>query len=139
MTEKQSQLEQVTREEAARTEELRSVRIRLEEGRSTLSANTSRSRVLDGLMDQKRKGNIPGIFGRLGDLGAIDEKYDVAVSTAAGALDHIVVDTVETGSKCIQFLKTHNLGVGSFIALEKQVRRVFQSPIFRIFSFDYFL
>ena len=63
---------------------------------------------------------MPGIFGRLGDLGAIDEKYDVAVSTAAGALDHIVVDTVDTGSKCIQHLKANNLGIGSFIALEKQ-------------------
>lgn len=97
------------------------MRIRLEESRSTLSANTSRGRVLDGLMEQKRKGNLPGIFGRLGDLGAIDEKYDVAISTACGPLDHIVVDTVDCAQKCIQFLKQNNLGVASFIALEKQV------------------
>ena len=76
-------------------------------------------------MEQKRKGTLPGIFGRLGDLGAIDEKYDVAVSTACGPLDYVVVDTVDTAQKCIQFLKQNNLGVASFIALEKQVQ--FQS------------
>ena len=31
-----------------------------------------------------------------GDLGAIDPKYDVAVSSAVGALDFIVVDTTVT-------------------------------------------
>lgn len=74
-------------------------------------------------MEQKRRGNLPGIFGRLGDLGAIDEKYDVAVSTACGPLDHIVVDTVDCAQKCIQYLKQNSLGVASFIALEKQVIR----------------
>ena len=31
-----------------------------------------------------------------GDLGAVDPKYDVAVSSAVGALDFIVVDTTVT-------------------------------------------
>jgi chromosome segregation ATPase len=43
--------------------------------------------------------------GRLGDLGTIDSKYDVAISTACKALDYIVVDTTATGEKCIDFLK----------------------------------
>ena len=72
-------------------------------------------------MEQKRRGTLPGIFGRLGDLGAIDEKYDGAVSTACGPLDNIVVDTVDTAQKSIQFLKHNNLGVATFIALDKQV------------------
>lgn len=38
----------------------------------------------------------PGLCGRLGDLGTIDDKYDVAVSTACGALNNIVCDTIET-------------------------------------------
>ena len=54
-----------------------------------------------------------------GDLGAIDEKYDVAISTACGALDHIVVDTINTGQKCVNFLKKNNIGVATFIGLEK--------------------
>lgn len=72
-------------------------------------------------MEQKRKGALPGIFGRLGDLGAIDEKYDGAISTACGPLDHIVVDSVDTAQKCIQHLKQTRLGIASFIALDKQV------------------
>lgn len=85
-------------------------------------------------MEQKAKGTLPGIFGRLGDLGAIDVKYDVAVSTAGGPLDHIVVDTVDTAQECIEFLKRTNAGVGSFIALDKQqhlveaASRPFEAP-----------
>lgn len=61
-----------------------------------------------------------GLFGRLGDLGAIDAKYDVAISTACGPLDNIVVDTVNCAQWCIEYLKQHNVGRGVFIALEKQ-------------------
>jgi len=35
-------------------------------------------------MRQKAIGNLPGIIGRLGNLGGINKKYDVAISTAAG-------------------------------------------------------
>ncbi|CAI5720098.1 unnamed protein product [Peronospora effusa] len=34
-----------------------------------------------------------GLFGRLGDLGAIEGKYNVAISTACGALSNLVVAT----------------------------------------------
>lgn len=111
----------VTNDEKKKSDEIRAVRIRLEENKSTHSANTSRNTILNGLMEQKRKGNLPGIFGRLGDLGAIDDKYDGAISTACGALNNIVVDTVDTAQKCIQHLKQFNLGIATFIALEKQV------------------
>ena len=53
-------------------------------------------------------------------MGAIDKKYDVAVSTACGALDHIVVDTVDTAEWCIEFLKKNDVGRASFIALNRQ-------------------
>lgn len=55
-------------------------------------------------------------------MGAIDAKYDVAVSTACGALDNIVVDTVDTAQKCIAYLRQNNIGRASFIPLEKQQR-----------------
>jgi structural maintenance of chromosome 4 len=59
----------------------------------------------------------------LGDLGAIDLKYDVAVSTAGGgSLDTILVDTAATGKQCIEFLKQHNIGRGNFLALDKTTR-----------------
>lgn len=92
----------------------------LEEIRSSMVASKSNSRVLDALMQQKREGKCPGLFGRLGDLGAIDLNYDVAVSTACGPLDHLVVDTIDTAVWCIEFLKRHDIGRADIIALEKQ-------------------
>ena len=53
-------------------------------------------------------------------MGAIDEKYDVAVSTACGPLDNILVNNVETAQKCIEYLKKHNVGQATFLALDKQ-------------------
>lgn len=54
-----------------------------------------------------------------GDLGAIDEKYDIAISSSCGALDNIVVDTIDTAQKCVTFLKEQNIGVATFIGLDK--------------------
>lgn len=59
-----------------------------------------------------------------GDLGAIDEKYDVAISTACGPLDNIVVDTMSTGQKCVEALIKHNIGVATFIGLDKMQKWV---------------
>lgn len=55
----------------------------------------------------------------MGDLGVIDGKYDVAISTACGQLDFIVVDTAETGQRCIELLRERSLGRASFIVLDK--------------------
>lgn len=59
------------------------------------------------------------IQGRLGDLGVIDDKYDVAVTTACGALNNLVVDTVEQGQACIEHLRRGNVGRASIMVLEK--------------------
>ena len=59
------------------------------------------------------------VQGRLGDLGVIDDKYDVAVTTACGALNNLVVDTVEQGQACIEHLRKGNVGRASFMVLEK--------------------
>lgn len=52
-------------------------------------------------------------------MGAIDEKYDVAVSTASSALDFILVDTKETIEICLRALKDDNVGRTTFLALER--------------------
>lgn len=81
-------------------------------------------------------------------MGAIDEKYDVAISTACGPLDNIVVDTIDTAQRCVEFLKRGNVGLATFLALDKQsglidvMRRPFDSyEIFVPFRiiFDEFL
>ncbi|XP_049881208.1 structural maintenance of chromosomes protein 4 [Pectinophora gossypiella] len=120
LSELQSKCQELKQEEGNVAKEARKVKAQLEESRQAMSANRSRGRVLDALMKEKRDGRIPGIYGRLGDLGGIDSKYDVAISTCCGALDNIVVDTVETAQACVAHLKAHDIGRATFIALDKQ-------------------
>ncbi|KAL3101394.1 hypothetical protein niasHT_021512 [Heterodera trifolii] len=109
------------REREARLANLaRELRGQYEEKRQAEEQWKGANKVLDRLMQAKQSGEINGIFGRLGDLGAIDQKYDVAISTTCFALDHIVVEDVPTAQQCIDLLKRHKLGVASFIALNKQ-------------------
>lgn len=44
---------------------VREMRQKVDEAKSSLSSNRSRGKVLDALMQQKKSGRIPGIFGRL--------------------------------------------------------------------------
>ncbi len=43
--------------------------------------------------------------GRLGDLGTIADKYDVAVSTACGALNNVVVENTAVAQRCCDHLR----------------------------------
>uniref|UniRef100_UPI003AABFBA3 structural maintenance of chromosomes protein 4 isoform X1 n=2 Tax=Centroberyx gerrardi TaxID=166262 RepID=UPI003AABFBA3 len=115
----EAELEQLMQLDNETREVVRDMRQKVEEAKSSLSSNRSRGKVLDALMHQKKSGKIPGILGRLGDLGAIDEKYDVAISSSCGALDNILVDTIDTAQKCVTFLKAQNIGVATFIGLDK--------------------
>ncbi|KAM9318432.1 structural maintenance of chromosomes protein 4 isoform 2-T2 [Pholidichthys leucotaenia] len=115
----EEELQRLIKEDNETREVVREMRQKVDEAKTSLSSNRSRGKVLDALMQQKKSGKIPGIFGRLGDLGAIDEKYDVAISSSCGALDNIVVDTIDTAQKCVTFLKQQNIGVATFIGLDK--------------------
>ncbi|XP_069103456.1 structural maintenance of chromosomes protein 4-like [Argopecten irradians] len=103
-------------------DELKAVRSKVEEARSSMQAAKRQGRVIESLLEAKKRGTLPGVCGRLGDLGAIDMKYDVAISTACGALDHIVVDTIDTAQQCVQFLKKNNIGSATFIGLDKMAK-----------------
>ena len=61
-----------------------------------------------------RKGSLSscGVCGRLGDLGSIDPKYDVAVSTAADMLDHVVVETAPRWPEVHRVFTGQKLGQG---------------------------
>ncbi|KAF2967822.1 hypothetical protein GQX73_g5740 [Xylaria multiplex] len=100
-------------------EKVSRARQKAEEARSSLSQTQNRGNVLTALMRMKESGRIDGFHGRLGNLGTIDEKYDVAISTACGALDNFVTDTVEAGQQCIEYLRKTNLGRGNFMCLDK--------------------
>ncbi|XP_063023475.1 structural maintenance of chromosomes protein 4 isoform X2 [Melospiza melodia melodia] len=119
LKEKENALEKLGREESGAKDLVRNLRRKVEEAKSSLAQSRSRGKVLEALLQQKKCGNIPGLYGRLGDLGAIDDKYDVAISSSCGALDHIVVDTIDTAQACVNFLKAGDIGVATFIALDK--------------------
>ncbi|KJK61203.1 Smc [Aspergillus parasiticus SU-1] len=100
-----------------------SARQKADEARASLASTQNRGSVLSGLMRLKESGRIEGFHGRLGNLGTIDEKYDVAISTACPALENMVVDTVEVGQQCIDYLRKNNLGRANFILLDRLPRR----------------
>ncbi|KAI0334017.1 RecF/RecN/SMC protein [Cubamyces sp. BRFM 1775] len=94
-------------------------RQKVEEARSSQEQSRTNNRVLDSLVRLRTAGRIQGFHGRLGSLGTIPDKYDVAVSTACGQLNHMVVDTVEQGQACIEYLRSQNVGRASFMVLDK--------------------
>jgi structural maintenance of chromosome 4 len=98
-------------------------RQKADEARSSLTSSQNQGNVLSGLMRLKESGRIEGFHGRLGNLGAIDQKYDVAISTACPSLENLVVDTVEVGQQCIDYLRKNNLGRANFILLDRLARR----------------
>ena len=117
-----SALEQINKfDSAQRTLVDQNMRLaqKLDEAKSSKSANESKGHVLKFLMQKSKSGELKGILGRLGDLGGIDKRYDVAISTACGQLDFIVVDTMENAKKCLQALRENRVGQATFIGLDK--------------------
>jgi structural maintenance of chromosome 4 len=118
-----SELEKISQKEPELRSKLSGARQKADEARASLSNTQTQGNVLTGLIRLKESGRIDGFHGRLGNLGTIDQKYDVAISTACGALDNFVTDTVEGGQQCIEHLRKTNLGRGHFMCLDKLGRR----------------
>jgi structural maintenance of chromosome 4 len=117
------QLEKVSVKEPVVKSKLSAARQKAEEARASLSTTQSQGRVLADLTRLRDSGRVEGFHGRLGNLGAIDSKYDVAISTACPALDNMVVDSVEAAQQCIDYLRKNNVGRANFICLDKLARR----------------
>ncbi|KAM9926747.1 hypothetical protein OXX59_003011 [Metschnikowia pulcherrima] len=103
-------------------------RSKTSDAQAKLATVQNKNAVLVSLTKLARSGRISGFHGRLGDLGVIDDKYDIAVSTACPALDSMVVDTVETAQACIDYLRKNRLGYANFICLNK-LQNFNMSPI----------
>ncbi|KAH9032973.1 SMCs flexible hinge [Lactarius pseudohatsudake] len=96
-----------------------STRQRVEDTKASQAASTSQNKVLDSLTRLRNSGRVSGFHGRLGSLGTIPDKYDVAITTACGSLNNMVVDTVQQGQACIEYLRKQNVGRANFLVLEK--------------------
>ena len=119
----QKQLDQLSSREPELKSKLSGARQKADEARASLSATQSQGNVLSSLTRLKDSGRVDGFHGRLGNLGAIDQKYDVAISTACPALDNLVVDTTEVGQQCVEYLRKNNLGRANFILLNQLAQR----------------
>lgn len=119
----QANLDQLAQQEPVLRSKLSGARQNANEARASLSETQNQGNVQDKLMKLKDQGRISGFHGRLGNLGTIDQKYDIAISTACPALDHFVVDSAEVGEQCIDYLRKNNLGRGTFRPLNRQQQR----------------
>lgn len=103
--------------------ELEEVRQKVHSAKDSVASVRSQGRVLESLTKLSNSGRVDNFHGRLGSLGTIDSKYDIAISTACPALDNLVVDTVEAGQQCVEYLRKNNIGRAKFILLEKLPKR----------------
>ncbi|CAI5720084.1 unnamed protein product [Peronospora effusa] len=90
-------------------EKYRETRTKAEESSVAVQSHATRNRMLRelALLDASKPGmplEYSGLFGRLGDLGAIEGKYNVAISTACGALNNLVVATTSGAQACVAYL-----------------------------------
>lgn len=103
----------------SRRNKLHMARQKTQDAASALALTQNKNKVLVSLTRLAKSGRISGFHGRLGNLGQIDDKYDVAISTACPGLDSLVVDTVETAQACIEYLRKNKLGYANFVCLNK--------------------
>ncbi|KAJ4900913.1 Structural maintenance of chromosomes protein 4 [Raphanus sativus] len=116
--------EESHREQETLIPQEQAAREKVAELKSAMNSEKSQGDVLKAVLRAKENNQIEGIYGRMGDLGAIDSKYDVAVSTACGGLDYIVVETTSAAQACVELLRKGNLGVATFMILEKQTNHL---------------
>ena len=71
------------------------------------------------VMQAFSRGTLRGIYGPVGSLITVDDRYAVAVETALGAsMQHIVVDTRNTGKAAIEMLNRSDGGRTTFLPLD---------------------
>lgn len=119
-SEARSEEQTCIKEEEALASLEQAARQKVSELSSILESEKSQGSVLRAILHAKESKQIEGIYGRLGDLGAIHAKYDIAISTACGGLDFIVVETTSAAQACVELLRSKNLGIATFMILEKQ-------------------
>mmetsp|Transcript_50633 Transcript_50633/g.147258 ORF Transcript_50633/g.147258 Transcript_50633/m.147258 type:complete len:1378 (-) Transcript_50633:296-4429(-) len=114
-----SRLQAVAKQIEEVTKEVTVTRQKAEEAKSQVEEEHTRGRLIRAVYEASKAGKLRGVHGRLGDLGTIPKKYDVAVSTACGMLDAIVVDSTNDAQAVIEFIRQNDLGRTTCIAMEK--------------------
>uniref|UniRef100_A0A0K0DY89 Structural maintenance of chromosomes protein n=1 Tax=Strongyloides stercoralis TaxID=6248 RepID=A0A0K0DY89_STRER len=124
LIEKERKLEELEIEDGQLDSIVKDLQMKKDDIEEKRQNQRSQNKVVDTLMTFKHLKKVEGIFGRLGDLGGIDPKYDFAITAACRSqLDFIVVDTTETAQACIKHLKETKGGRASMLILSEQVKR----------------
>ena len=110
---------ELERVEGELTNEISELRGRLNVAKHALSDSQSKSKILKELLEAQKNRLLSGIHGRLGDMGAIDDKFDIAATTSGSFLDAIICDTMEQGELIISYLRNKKIGRATIFAIEK--------------------
>ncbi len=87
------------------------------------------SRGLAAIRRIKRQHKLEGLYGTLGELMTVNERYATAVEATAGnSLFHYVVDNDETASKVLQILQKERSGRVTFMPLNRLKPRLGTFP-----------
>jgi len=75
-------------------------------------------KAVQAILEERQR--LGAIYGTVAQLGDVEEKYRMALDVAAGAyLSSIVVDSDRVAQTCIEYLRSHQLGVATFLPLNK--------------------
>ncbi|CAG9327346.1 unnamed protein product [Blepharisma stoltei] len=116
---RKKKFEELSGESDAYKKQLASLRKQLEEAEQAEKKAEGKNRLLQEISTAKRIGQIQGVLGRLGDLGRIDARFDIAISSACPRLDNLVVESVHDADMLLDFVRQRNLGKITIIVLDK--------------------
>ena len=119
------------REDAKLDTILMNVESELTKAERTLShrMDSDTSRGLSAIRRIKRQHNLDGLYGTLGELMNVNEKFSTAVEATAGtSLFHYVVDNDETASKVLEILQKERSGRVTFMPLNRLKPKAMNLP-----------
>lgn len=106
----------------SRQEHLAKLRAR----QASIQERVAGSRAVKKILEQHN----PKIYGTVAQLGSASQEHSLALEIAAGARARsIVVEDDKTAQECIQFLKQHQLGVATFLPLNKLSARTIPTEL----------
>ncbi|MCJ7479361.1 MAG: chromosome segregation protein SMC [Candidatus Nanohaloarchaeota archaeon QJJ-7] len=88
----------------------------LDEYESVQRSRAGASRAVNSVLDLGKE----GVYGTVGDLIHYNERFAVAIETAAGKrMQNIVVEEQDVAVECVNHLKQNNIGRATFLPLDK--------------------
>ncbi|OII74061.1 SMC4 chromosomal ATPase [Cryptosporidium ubiquitum] len=141
LNEKSKKLGRLQKELSESSSLLSVKKIQLDEARSFLASNnhletrvvseskqkSSKLSLSETVMKYFSESKKSGIYGRLGDLGKVDEEFQLALTSSVSHIENIVVQTTEDAQEVVNYVRKYNLGRISCIILEKISASIRQS------------